>query len=45
MFNFSILKNSNHKFYKLTENDIKKAEERLGFAFPDELKAFYIDDL
>ncbi|MGQ3376799.1 SMI1/KNR4 family protein [Priestia endophytica] len=41
MFNFSILKNSNHKFYKLTEKDIKKAEERLGFAFPDELKAFY----
>lgn len=41
MIDFSILKNSDHKFYKLTENDIKEAEERLGLAFPDELKAFY----
>ena len=29
-----------HKFFKLQENELIVAEERLGFAFPNELRNF-----
>ncbi|WP_412095129.1 SMI1/KNR4 family protein [Bacillus haynesii] len=41
MFNF--IKNSHHEFYELKENDLIKAEDRLGFLFPKELKEFYLE--
>jgi hypothetical protein len=32
---------SKHSFYKLLRDDIIKAEKRLGFIFPKELRSFY----
>jgi len=40
---FDFIKNSHHKFFKLQENELMVAEERLGFAFPNELKNFYLE--
>lgn len=40
---FDYIKNSNHKFFPLKEKDIIKAEERLGFKFPPELREFYLE--
>ncbi|KKB72073.1 MULTISPECIES: SMI1/KNR4 family protein [Bacillus] len=38
-----VVKNNNHKFYELKENDLTEAEERLGFSFPKELREFYLE--
>lgn len=42
---FEILLNKkndiNYEFYKVEEEDIKVAEERMGFSFPTMLKVFY----
>ena len=43
MATFDFIKNSHHKFFKLQENELMVAEERLGFAFPNELKNFYLE--
>ncbi|MGG3476453.1 SMI1/KNR4 family protein [Peribacillus frigoritolerans] len=43
MAKFDYIKNSNHKFFPLKEKDIIKAEERLGFKFPPELRKFYLE--
>ncbi|MGJ3197455.1 SMI1/KNR4 family protein [Peribacillus frigoritolerans] len=43
MAKFDYIKNSNHKFFPLKEKDIIKAEERLGFKFPPELREFYLE--
>ena len=40
---FDFVKNNNHKFYELKENDLTEAEERLGFSFPKELREFYLE--
>lgn len=40
---FDYIKNSNHKFFPLKEKDLIKAEERLGFNFPPELREFYLE--
>ncbi|MCY9226992.1 SMI1/KNR4 family protein [Bacillus haynesii] len=40
---FNFIKNSHHEFYELKENDLIKAEDRLGFLFPKELKEFYLE--
>lgn len=40
---FDYIKNSNHKFFPLKEKDLIKAEERLGFKFPPELREFYLE--
>ncbi|MGH0424559.1 SMI1/KNR4 family protein [Bacillus pretiosus] len=42
MATFDFIKNSHHKFFKLQENELIVAEERLGFAFPNELRSFYL---
>ncbi|MGE7593544.1 SMI1/KNR4 family protein [Peribacillus frigoritolerans] len=43
MAKFDYIKNSNHKFFPLKEKDLIKAEERLGFNFPPELREFYLE--
>ncbi|HDX9632023.1 TPA: SMI1/KNR4 family protein [Bacillus cereus] len=43
MATFDFIKNSHHKFFKLQENELIVAEERLGFAFPNELRSFYLE--
>ncbi|AMM95633.1 hypothetical protein UP17_20065 [Peribacillus simplex] len=43
MAKFDYIKNSNHKFFPLKEKDLIKAEERLGFKFPPELRRFYLE--
>ncbi|MGY2614165.1 SMI1/KNR4 family protein [Bacillus pretiosus] len=43
MATFDFIKNSYHKFFKLQENELIVAEERLGFAFPNELRSFYLE--
>ncbi|MGW6299771.1 SMI1/KNR4 family protein [Peribacillus butanolivorans] len=43
MVKFDYIKNSNHKFFPLKEKDLIKAEERLGFKFPPELREFYLE--
>ncbi|MFJ9383785.1 SMI1/KNR4 family protein [Peribacillus sp. NPDC101481] len=43
MAKFDYIKNSNHKFFPLKEKDLIKAEERLGFKFPPELREFYLE--
>ncbi|WP_340371993.1 SMI1/KNR4 family protein [Peribacillus sp. FSL E2-0218] len=43
MAKFDYIKNSNHKFFPLKEKDLIKAEERLGFRFPSELREFYLE--
>ncbi|HFU7058603.1 TPA: SMI1/KNR4 family protein [Bacillus cereus] len=43
MATFDFIKNSHHKFFKLQENELIVAEERLGFAFPNELRNFYLE--
>lgn len=43
MATFDFIKNSQHKFFKLQENELIVAEERLGFAFPNELRNFYLE--
>ncbi|MEK4742258.1 MULTISPECIES: SMI1/KNR4 family protein [unclassified Bacillus (in: firmicutes)] len=43
MATFDFIKNSHHKFLKLQENELIVAEERLGFAFPNELRNFYLE--
>ncbi|KAA6452745.1 SMI1/KNR4 family protein [Bacillus swezeyi] len=43
MGKFDFVKNNNHKFYELKENDLTEAEERLGFSFPKELREFYLE--
>ncbi|MBE7127455.1 SMI1/KNR4 family protein [Bacillus mycoides] len=43
MATFDFIKNSHHKFLKLQENEFIVAEERLGFAFPNELRNFYLE--
>lgn len=40
---FNFIKNSHHEFYELKENDLIKAEDRLGFRFPKELREFYLE--
>ncbi|HDR7785351.1 MULTISPECIES: SMI1/KNR4 family protein [Bacillus] len=40
---FDFIKNSHHKFFKLQENELIVAEKRLGFAFPNELRNFYLE--
>ncbi|WP_285767245.1 SMI1/KNR4 family protein [Peribacillus sp. SI8-4] len=43
MAKFDYIKNSNHKFIPLKEKDLIKAEERLKFKFPPELREFYLE--
>ncbi len=43
MATFDFIKNSHHKFFKLQENELIVAEERLGFTFPNELRNFYLE--
>ncbi|USK79408.1 SMI1/KNR4 family protein [Peribacillus frigoritolerans] len=43
MDKFDYIKNSNHKFFPLKEKDLIKAEERIGFKFPPELREFYLE--
>ena len=43
MATFDFFRNSHHKFFKLQENELIVAEERLGFAFPNELRNFYLE--
>ncbi|MCY7816208.1 SMI1/KNR4 family protein [Bacillus haynesii] len=43
MNKFNLIKNSHHEFYELKENDLIKAEDRLGFLFPKELREFYLE--
>lgn len=43
MATFDFIKNSHHKFFKLQENELIVAEERLGFAIPNELRNFYLE--
>ncbi|KWW22044.1 hypothetical protein AS888_04415 [Peribacillus simplex] len=43
MAKFVYIKNSNHKFFPLKEKDLIKAEERIGFKFPPELREFYLE--
>ncbi|EJQ93938.1 hypothetical protein IGW_02651 [Bacillus cereus ISP3191] len=43
MATFDFIRNSHHKFFKLQENELIVAEERLGFAFPNELRKFYLE--
>ncbi|MCY8067653.1 SMI1/KNR4 family protein [Bacillus haynesii] len=43
LYKFNFIKNSHHEFYELKENDLIKAEDRLGFLFPKELKEFYLE--
>ncbi|MEC3533024.1 SMI1/KNR4 family protein, partial [Bacillus thuringiensis] len=43
MATFDFIKNSHHKFFKLQENELIVAEERLGFTFPHELRNFYFE--
>ncbi|EOP68858.1 MULTISPECIES: SMI1/KNR4 family protein [Bacillus] len=43
MATFDFIKNSHHKFFKLQENELIVAEERLGFAFSNELRNFYLE--
>lgn len=42
MATFDFIKNSHHKFFKLQENELIVAEERLGFTFPNELRNFHL---
>ena len=43
LYKFNFIKNSHHEFYELKENDLIKAEDRLGFRFPKELREFYLE--
>ncbi|MEN1970024.1 SMI1/KNR4 family protein [Lentibacillus sp. N15] len=43
MATFDFIKKSPHTFYKLQENELINAEERLGYSFPNELRDFYLE--
>ncbi|MHA7965249.1 SMI1/KNR4 family protein [Paenibacillus sp. CAU 1782] len=43
MVNYQFMLNKGHIFYELTEEAILNTEKRMGTAFPDELRAFYLD--
>lgn len=40
---FDFVKNGKHKFVNIKENEIIEAEKRIGFAFPNELRKFYLE--
>lgn len=40
---FQFMKNEQHQFYEITREEIRTAEERLGFSFPSELSTFYLE--
>lgn len=40
---FQFMKNEQHQFYEITREEIRTAEERLGFSFPSELSIFYLE--
>lgn len=43
MSKFDFLKNKNHKFIRLQENELLNAEKKLGFKLPKELRDFYLE--
>ena len=43
MATFDFVKDREHKFIKLQENELLNAEVRLGFALPNELRDFYLE--
>ncbi|PAF34165.1 SMI1/KNR4 family protein, partial [Terribacillus saccharophilus] len=42
MATFDFIKFGKNKFFRLEENELLEAEERLGFALPSELRAFQL---
>lgn len=43
MANFDFIDNEGNKIYKLKEEDILKAENRMGIGFPNDLRQLYIE--
>lgn len=43
MANFEFINDIENKIYKVPEDDILKAEQRMGISFPDDLKQLYLE--
>ncbi|MEH7398247.1 SMI1/KNR4 family protein, partial [Priestia megaterium] len=43
MADFKFINNGENKIYNLSEEEILKAEDRMGIRFPDDLRQLYLE--